>query len=748
MDGVLDAANGFAIADFAVTDLAVADLILRPLAPTLLIAALAAAAALLVAVSFARGLKGAWLRLASFIALLLALLNPALVKEDRAPLSDVVALVVDESASQGIEDRRDIAAAAAAEIERRIAALNEASGGRNPIEVRRIEAAAADEAAGTRLMSALGEGLADIAPGRLAAAVVVTDGAVADGDLRPSGLFGAEDPLLGAATDAAPPSAPLHVLLTGRPDELDRRLVVEAAPAFGLVGEKVTLRFRVEENGGSEATRSDALAKVSALVDGAPAASGFARIGRSTGLTFTLEHPGVTVVELRLDPIDGELTERNNVAAFAINGVRDRLRVLLVSGEPHAGERTWRNLLKSDPSVELAHFTILRPPSKLPLAPQNELALIPFPTRELFGEKVDQFDLIVFDRYRKWGILYDSYIQNIADYVRRGGAVLMSTGPAFAGFESMYRSPLRDVLPAAPTERVLEDAFRPKVTALGARHPVTRTLEGRGAGGDAAPTWGRWFRQIEVAALGGDVVMSGAEDKPLLILDRVGDGRVAMMASDQVWLWARGYDGGGPQAELLRRLAHWLMKEPELEEEALTAAPVDGGFTVERRSLTVGDKRVLSIGPDGAETEVDLTPAGEGLWRALVKTDVLGVHRLSDAADSVISDEGELRLPLSAVTVVGPPAPAEFSEPVSTPEKLAAAVAATRGGTAWLRVDGVPDLRRVRDNRAKTGDGWIGLTRRGAYDVRGVTLGALAPSWLVFALAALFMVGAWRVEGR
>ena len=113
-----------------------------------------------------------------------------------------------------------------------------------------------------------------------------------------------------------------------------------------------------------------------------------------------------------------------------INGVRDRLRVLLVSGEPHAGERTWRNLLKSDASVDLVHFTILRPPEKQDGVPVDELSLIAFPTRELFIEKIEDFDLIIFDRYRRRGILPSLYLENIAQLrpQRRRGAGLRRPG--------------------------------------------------------------------------------------------------------------------------------------------------------------------------------------------------------------------------------------------------------------------------------------------------------------------------------
>lgn len=713
---------------------AVSDIIARPILPIELIVVLGGLAIALIALAATRRLKGAWLRLISAAALMIALLDPALLNENRRPLADVVALVVDESASQDIEDRRPAALAAASEIESAIERLSAENEGQAPIELRRVRVSG-DGADGTRLVSALGEALADVAPDRVAGAIVVSDGAVSDGERRPTALSLGEDR----------PPAPVHVLLTGREDEFDRRLVVETAPGFGLVGEEVTVKLRVEQTGDGPSKLG--LPRIRVLVDGVAAASGFARVDRSAEFKVKLEHPGLTVVELRLDVVGGELTDRNNVAAFTVNGVRDRLRVLLVSGEPHPGERTWRNLLKSDPSVDLVHFTILRPPRKQAMASVTELALIPFPTRELFEEKLDEFDLIVFDRYRRWGILRDDYIANISRYVRRGGAVLVSTGPAFAETDSMYRTPLRDVLPAAPTTDVVEGAFRPDVTALGFRHPVTRGLP-EAVGPNGRPVWGRWFRLVEVAALSGDVVMEGAGERPLLILDRVGDGRVAMMASDNVWLWARGYDGGGPQAELLRRLAHWLMKEPELEEEALTATPAEGGFEIERRSLAEGPKSVLSVGPDDAETRIDLAPAGDGLWRATALTDTLGLHRIYDAPDSEISRDGAQRKPLSAIAVVGPPSPKEFSDPVSTEERLTDLVEASGGSFRRLSTDGAPDLRRIRPGRATNGSGWIGLARREAYAVEGVSLSPLAPSWLMFAIAGLFAVAAWRIEGR
>ncbi len=728
---------------------ALTDIIAPPLIQIEVLIALAALAFALTLFAVARGLKGAWLRAGAALALTLALLDPALVREDREPLADIVLAVVDESASQDIENRRDETAAALAALEADLRAMA-AQPGAQPIELETLRVAG-DGARGTELGRAISKAMAELPPARLSAVVALTDGAVSDEAAVLDGLAEA------ARKEADGPrgaSTPIHALVTGRDDEFDRRLVVETAPAFGLVGQDVQIKLRIEETG--PAPVDAGLPRLEVLVDGKPALDRFVPAGRSNTLTLNLSHPGRTVVELRLEPLGAEITDRNNVAAFSINAVRDRLEVLLVSGQPHAGERTWRNLLKSDPAVDLVHFTILRPPGKPSVvASQRELALIPFPTEELFDRKIDRFDLIIFDRYRNWGVLIrPHHMQNIVDHVFGGGAVLVSSGPDFAGRDSVYNSPLRRILPGAPTTRVFEEPYRPRVTELGARHPVTRGLPGSGvapgaAAADATPTWGRWFRLIDLAPRSGDVLMAGPAEKPLLLLDRVGQGRVAMIASDHPWLWTRGYDGGGPQSELLRRLAHWLMREPELEEESLVAAPAPGGFEVERRSLTLGDKAIDVVDPDGARRRVELEAAGEGLWRAIVPSEKLGVHRLEDAEDSVIAAEGAEREALTAIAVVGPPSPREFANPVSTTALLAPVSAASGGATLRLAsASRAPDFRRVSDRGAAAGSGWVGFPRREAYEVRGVTFGELAPPWVFFLLAAGFAVAAWRVEGR
>ena len=567
---------------------------LAPLVAWPAIAVIAAAAAVLLIVGAARGARGIGFRALALTVLVVALLNPLVVEENREPRPDVAVIVVDDSRSQAVGERAAQASAA-------LAALRADLSRYDDLEVRIVRAPEPGGERGgedTRLVTALSQAVADVPRRHFAGAILITDGQVHD---------------VPAADDADIPPGPVHVLLTGSRGEKDRRLVVDKAPGYGLVGKSVTITYRVEDSPTGvpgRGLRDKARVSVSKGKDDVETA--LVPLGRTQTYTFTLEHAGPTVVELAVDETEGELSSLNNRAAVSINGVRDRLRVLLVSGQPHSGERTWRNLLKSDPAVDLVHFTILRPPEKDDFTPLRELALIVFPVRELFEIKLHEFDLIVFDRYMVRDVLPPSYLRNIESYVRQGGALLMAVGPEFSGLHSLFHTPLGGVMPAEPTGRVFEGGFRPGLTDTGRRHPVTATL----TGGETPPRWGRWFRHIEAVPRRGVVLMGGEGGTPLLVLDRVEKGRVAQMLSDHIWLWARGFEGGGPQGELLRRLAHWLMKEPDLEEESLRARVAGGRLTIERQSLVAGDAEVTVTDPSGATRKVKLDSADGGRSRA------------------------------------------------------------------------------------------------------------------------------------
>ncbi len=617
-------------------------------------------------------------------------------------------VVVDESASQRLANRPAQNAAAVENIAAELARLPNT-------EMRQVTLRDADGDLGTTLMTAVTEALAEEPQARVAGIVLISDGRLHDLERAP----------------ALP--APMHLLLTGEPDDWDRRLVVENAPAFAILGEEVNLTLRIEDQGAAP----EALAvPLSISLDGEPPITVPVRVGEDVRLPVTLTHGGMNVLQFTIPTAEGELTDRNNAAVVQINGVRDRLSVLLVSGEPHPGERTWRNLLKSDSAVDLVHFTILRPPEKQDGVPVNELSLIAFPTRELFLEKINDFDLIIFDRYRRRGILPSAYFENIADYVRQGGAVLVSAGPEYGGAESIYRSPLGEILPGAPTARVYEEGYLPQISDFGARHPVTAGLDDMVAGTtEDAPGWGRWFRLVDVLVPEtATTVMTGLDDRPLLTLDRVGEGRVALLASDHSWLWDRGYEGGGPQLELLRRLAHWMMKEPELEEEALWVEPTGQTMRIIRRTLGLETGEVTITHPDGTETIVLLEEVSPGRFETLWQAPEIGLYRLTDGTED-------------AVIALGPAAPREFEETIASADLLEPLIDSTLGGVRAI-TDGEVDIRAVRAGRPAAGRGWIGITPREAYRTADISITPILPAWAFLLLAALLMVGAWLREGR
>jgi hypothetical protein len=566
---------------------------------------------------------------------------------------------------------------------------------------------------GTRLFKEIARGTADIPRQRMAGTIVITDGQVHD-------IPGSE-----AAQNLG---GPLHVILTGKRKEFDRRLVVRHVPKYGIVGKTVTLRIRVEDSNAAGSSVPVTLTK-----DGGAPRTISVAVGRDHSFELDLNHAGSNILQMEVAETPGELSKINNRAVISVNGVRERLRVLLVSGEPHPGERVWRNLLKADPSVDLVHFTILRPPEKQDMTPVRELSLIAFPIRELFEIKLKEFDLIIFDRYRRRGVLPSIYIDNIARYVEEGGAVLEAAGPEFSGSESLYQTPLARILPGEPDGKVMVGGLRPRLTKTGQRHTVTADLPGAGIG-EELPRWGRWFRQVSVSNKDGLSLMSGRSDKPILLVQRVGKGRVAQLLSDHIWLWARGYGGGGPHGELLRRVAHWLMKEPELEENSLQARMAGDRLSITRRSVKPDTSPVEITTPSGVTTSVTLKDGIGGRAKALVSVKETGIYRIKDGKNTTLAAVGNLN-------------PLEFSDMRTTSDKFAALTRATGGGIAWMQ-EGTPDMRRVRSGRVMAGSDWLGVLDNRNFSVKSVREAPLLPGLVLLLLALGTLIMAWRAEGR
>lgn len=671
---------------------------LDPVLPGWALAGLAAAALAVAAAGLRRRAAGTGWRVLAFAALLLGALRPTALDERRVPLADVVLVVADATASQRIGARAEETRAA-------LDALREALAGIEAAEVRTVTETGGGREGGTRLFDAARAALSDVPPDGVAAVVLVTDGRVHDAPAGPAG------PGLGA---------PVHALLTGRPGERDRRIRVAGVPRYGIVGDDVRLRVTVEDEG----FEGEAV-PLEVAVEGGAAETRILAVGEPLEVAFPLERAGLASLSLRVPEEEGELTHANNRSVVHVNAVRDRLRVMLVSGAPSMGLRQWRELLQADPAVDLVHFTVLRPPTKQDATPVQELSLIPFPARELFAANLDRFDLVIFDRYHLRGILPPQYLTNIVEYVVRGGALLDVAGPAYAGQLSLANTPLRTILPTLPAGEVIERAFVPALSETGRAHPVTEALA-RDAGG----AWGPWYRIVPGMPVGGETLMRGPDNWPLLQVNRVGEGRVAQILSDQSWVWARAAGGRGPQADLLRRVVHWLMKEPDLEENALHAS-VDGGrIEVAYRSLegAAGELRVTS--PSGRTRALPIAPGARmgvdapepGLWR--LEAGTLAASVLVGAADRL-----------------------ELADPRATPDLLRPAADASGGGIHWL-ADGVPEVRAAPPGAPASGPGWIGVRAGGRHVVAGVAEEPLAPWPLLLALAAGALFLAWHRESR
>lgn len=662
-----------------------------PLIPLPWLLTLALAMTLATGIGLWRRVGGTWWRLAAMALVLVALADPRVVAEQRQALADIVLVMVDDSPSQRLHDRPAQTAEALAHVQQKLAALPN------------LEVRVRHHDGDSKLFAAMQAALADLPRRRLSGIILISDGRVHD---LPTAALG----------------APLHVLLTGRADEHDRRAIITRTPGFALVGRNTQIGLRLDDPQGKGS------APVSLSIDGDPFLSTSLPLNREVSIDIPVRHAGPVIVEVATPVTDGDLMPANNRTAAAIGAVRDRLKVLLISGEPHAGERVWRNLLKSDAAVDLVHFTILRPPEKDDRTPIRELALITFPVRELFEEKLKDFDLVVFDRYRHRGIMAAPYYQFLTQYVQGGGALLAAAGPEYAETDSIVDSALGDILPTSPDGTLVQTPFVPVPSEIGRRHPVTAGLP------DPA-VWGPWLRQVSVRQNRGTTLLLGADSKPLLVLDEVGQGRVAQVLSDTIWLWARGYQGGGPHDELLRRLAHWLMREPELEAESLHAAIQGGQLQVTRRTLAASGGDAGIIAPDGTVATVPLQDRGDGAWTATQPASLPGLWVVRSGPQVALAAQGSLTNP-------------ELAEITATHDILAPVVETNGGTIRYIQSDGLPELRQVGGDGAVSRQRWLGLVRRGDYTIHGIRQSPVLPPPLLLIVAAAALLLGWKRESR
>ena len=632
--------------------------------------------------------------------IILSISNPTIISENRENIPDTVAVILDLSPSQDINDRKEIAQKTYNNIKDELEKINNLD-----IRLKTINGQR-----GSKIFEPLNSMVGDVPEERLAGAIIITDGQISDAPTLVNNFNF---------------KAPINVLLTGNKEEKDRRLIIESSPRFGIVGEEVNIDIKVEDISASSPN-----ALVSINMNDEIEQSRSIPIGEIVTITMPLERAGITSLNIEVEPGKEELTLQNNKAVVEINAIRERLKVMLVSGEPNMGLRSWRNLLNSDPSVDLVHFTILRPPNKQDLTPVGELSLIPFPSRELFQANLNDFDLIIFDQYHLRGILPQFYLKNVVEYVVNGGALLDASGPAYAGPYSLSLSPLQNILPSEPTGDVVVQEFIPTMTDYGERHPVTANLKD-----NISNNWGPWYRMVEGITIAGDVLLEGPEARPLLILNRVGKGRVAQILSDQSWVWTKPGSNKGPQADLLRRLVHWLMKEPELEENELSARIDNDTILITRNSLILDNKPIISISPDNTKKEIILEDIGKGKQIGKILSPQEGTWKFS-SGNSKIS------------LIVGNSNSSEYLDVRTTDNLVGPIVEFTSGSISWVNNENLPKIRYLQKNKLAENSNYIKLVKNEKYFVKSLQQSTLTPWYLALMLSLILLFLSWYRETK
>ena len=646
--------------------------------------------------------SGNILRTILICIILICISNPIIVSENRENIPDTVAIILDLSPSQNIKNRKETAQKTYNLLKDKLKKFDNLD----------LRFKTINGKNGTNIFEPLSEIVADIPSDRLAGAIVITDGQIQD---SPKNIENYNF------------KAPINFLLSGEKNERDRRLIIESAPRFGIVGEEIEVKIMVEDISSKVPN-----ALVSININNDTKKSKAITIGETVVLTLPLDRAGITSLNIEVEPGTEELTLQNNKAVIEINAIRERLKVMLVSGEPNMGLRSWRNLLNSDPSVDLVHFTILRPPNKQDLTPIGELSLIPFPTRELFQLNLKDFDLIIFDQYHLRGILPQYYLKNIVEYVVNGGALLDTAGPAYAGPYSLSQSPLQNILPTEPTGEVISEKFIPGITNEGLRHPVTANLKDNNNQND----WGPWYRMVEGLTISGDVLLEGPENRPLLILNRIGQGRVAQILSDQSWVWSRSENNKGPQADLLRRLVHWLMKEPELEENELSAKVEKDTILITRNSLALNSKPVSLISPSNNKMEIYLDELGNGKQIGKVLSPEQGIWKISSGKSSIS-------------IIVGNSNSSEYLDVRTTDLIIKPIVDKNMGSITWLNSqNNFPNINHLPRSQMKTESKNIQLIKNKKYFIKNLKQTSITPWYILLILSIVLIFLSWYRESR
>lgn len=573
-------------------------------------------------------IQGGIYRILIFVIFFFLLIQPSLKIEKRKLENSILTFVIDDSLSQQVSGRSKNIDTIYKNMLRQInnkynqfdileirindKKITKRFGNINGIlsNTLSIEEKKSESKYSTRLLKIFYEEINKYPTKKISTAFFLTDGQIHD--LKESSIVDKID-------------IPIYYILPNVKNLNDQKLEVTYAPDYAYVGESV--KIKVVANDYTENKKGYLKLDIFDPEQNLKEINLEKNVEET--INFKINKIGENIFYLRIKPNSDDLSNSNNFKIVKINAIRKRLRVLLVSGEPYMGTRVWRNFLKSDPTVELVHMTVLRPPEKNDNTKISELSLIPFPVKELFEEKLKNFNLIIFDNFRGRNILTPLYYENLIGFVEKGGAILEITGPSYNSRNSLFRTQVGKILPGAPTGKSLRGEFKPELTELGKKHPITKSIFKN------LKNYGSWYEMNDVLIDNKEtsVLLKGLKDKPLLSIKKIDKGRISQIYSHNIWIWKNNILNPGPYRELIKNLAHWLMKEPELEEDELKVSIKGKKVFIKKTIFKENDIKNSSVfiyGPQNNKEKLILNKKSENTFSNTYEIKKEGIYLVMD----------------------------------------------------------------------------------------------------------------------
>ncbi len=620
---------------------------LSPLSrPTLVVAALAVVAAMLLVLWSYRGARrslGLMLVRAAGALLLLGFLSePALQLRVVRKIKNRLAVVVDRSRSMGLADpegesRYDAVLAALAKERQGLSRLGEAHiidwfDLAGPISSKALNEPPKGES--SDLLTAI-EKAREAGGGKpLAGIVLISDGADTanlEGDTK--GELSAQ-----ARARLARLGAPVNTVIAQSGGFRDIAITQVRNDEFAFVHNTFEVEVTLSSVGFAGTSlpvtmkrEGEVVASQSVVLD--------AKGGAKLVLKSKPDKIGELVYSVSIPQLAGEAVAENNERTFVLQVIRDKIRVLQVVGRPSWDERFLRQHLKENPNVDLISFFILRTPTDIPGAPENELSLIPFPVEKLFTTELRSFDVVIFQNFDYRPYKMRHYLANIRDAVTQAGlGFVMVGGEESFGGGGYMGTELEEILPLIPDSgETVQGAIGLQLTGAGRRHPVVDLTRGTGSNDAAWKQLGSWLSANRTggAAAGATVLLSApglslknGNPLPLIAVMEAGQGRTMAIATDSMWRWrfSNAHDGGASERAYHRfwsNALRWLVRDPEHSRVRVTP---------EKRRFEVGEPVEVGFSVLGQ----DYQPVSAAHIRASVTESTSGGIRLDD----LTTDEG------------------------------------------------------------------------------------------------------------